>query len=68
MTGMQWAQSTPYASRSPFMAPPPWPMYMPSYMPRPLAKPPYLQAQFEELARQNQDMEAHECSSAYLDL
>ena len=60
MTGMQWPQPTPYAS--PFVAPPPWPMYMPSvsYMPRPVTQPPFLQAQFEELARRNQDMEARE--------
>ena len=58
MTGMQWPLPTPYAS--PFMAPPAWPMYMPSYLPRPLSQPPFLQAQFEELARQNQDMEANE--------
>ena len=49
MTGMQWPRPTPYAS--PFMAPPAWPMYLPSYMPRPLTIPPFLQAQFEELAR-----------------
>ena len=60
MTGMQWPRPTSYAS--PFVAPPPWPMYMPnvSYMPRPLTQPPFLQAQFEELARRNQDMEACE--------
>ena len=53
MTGIQWPQSTPYAS--PFMAPPPWPMYMLSYMPRPLTQLPYLQAPYSqsggELAR-----------------
>ena len=43
---------------SPFMAPPAWPMYMASYMPRPLTQPPFIQAQFEELARQNQEKEA----------
>ena len=60
MTGMQWPQPTPYPS--PFVAPTPWPMYMPnvSYMPRPVTRPPFLQAQFEELARRNQDMEARE--------
>ena len=42
------------------MAPPVWPMYMPSYMPRPLTQPPFLQAHFEELARPCQDIEAQE--------
>ena len=59
VTGMQWSnQPTPYAS--PFMAPPVWPMYMPGDIPRPLTQPPFLQAQFEEFARRNQDMEAQE--------
>ena len=58
ITGMQWPQPTPYAS--PFMAPPAWPMYMPSYLPRPLSQPPFLQAQFEDLTRRDQDMEARE--------
>ena len=60
MTGMQWPQPTPYAS--PFVVPPAWPMYMPnvSYMPRPLTQLPFVQAQFEELARRSQDMEARE--------
>ena len=35
--------------------PPAWLMYMPSYMPRPLTQPPFMQAQFEELARRHQD-------------
>ena len=50
--------STPYASA--FKAPPAWPMYMPCYMPRPLTQPLFIQAQFEELARQHQDIEARE--------
>ena len=60
MMGMQWPQPTPYAS--PFVAPPPWSMFMPnvSYMPWPVTRPPFLQAHFEELARRNQDMEACE--------
>ena len=59
MTGMQFSnQPTPYAS--PFMAPPAWPMYMPSYMPRPNTQLPFMQAQFEELARRHQDIEARE--------
>ena len=33
---------------------------LPSYMPRPLSQPPFMQAQFEELARQSQDTEAQE--------
>ena len=33
------------------MAPPAWPMYMPSYMPSPLTQLPFMQAQFEEFAR-----------------
>ena len=50
--GMPWSsQPTPYASAFK-MAPP---MYMPSYMPRP-----FMQAQFEKLARQHQDIEARE--------
>ena len=57
MTVMQWSnQPTSYAS--PFVAPPAWPMYMPSCMPRPLTHSSFLQAQFEELARRNHDMEA----------
>ena len=56
---MPWSsQPTPYASA--FMAPPAWPIYMPSYMPRPPTQPPFMQAQFEELARQRQDLEAPE--------
>ena len=50
MTGMPWSnQPMPYAST--FMAPPAWQMYMP----RPFTQPPFMQAQFEELARQHQD-------------
>ena len=59
MAGMPWSsQPTPYASA--FIAPPAWPMYMPSCMPRPLTQPTFMQAQFEELARQHQDLEALE--------
>ena len=51
--GMPWpSQPTPYASA--FMAPSAWPVYMPSYMPWPM------QAEFEELARQHQDLMARE--------
>ena len=39
------------------MAPPAWPMYMPSYMPRPPTQQAFM---LEELARQGQDLEAHE--------
>ena len=42
------------------MAPPAWPMYMPSYMPRPPTQLPFLQDQFEELPRQHQDIEVRE--------
>ena len=68
MTGMQWSnQPTPYAG--PFVAPTAWPMYMPSYITRPLMHSPFLQTQSEELARRNQDMEVRELRSiAYLDL
>ena len=56
---MPWSsQSTPYASA--FMAPPAWPMYMPGCMPRPPTQPPFMQAQFEELIRQRQDIEARD--------
>ena len=59
MASMPWSsQSTPYASA--FMAPPAWPLYMFSYMPRPPTQLPFMQAQFEELARQCQDIEARE--------
>ena len=48
---MPWSsQSTPYASA--FMAPPAWP--------RPPTQPPFMQAQFEELIRQRQDIEARD--------
>ena len=70
MTGMQWPQPTPYVS--PIMAPPAWPIYLPSYMPRPLTQLHFLHAHFEELARWNQDMEAREleiqCISRSLNL
>ena len=56
---MPWPnQPTPYASAC--MAPPAWPMYMPSYMPWPPTLPAFMQAEFEELARQHQDLEACE--------
>ena len=42
------------------MAPPAWPMYMPSYMPRLPAQQPSMQAELEELARQLHDLEARE--------
>ena len=57
MAGLPWSsQPTPYASA--FMAPPTWPMYMPSYMPRPQAQQALMQAEFEKLARQRQGLEA----------
>ena len=37
-----------------------WPMYIPSYMPRPQVQQVSMQAEFEELARQRQDLEARE--------
>ena len=52
------SQATPYASA--FMAPPSWPMYMTSYMPRPPVQQVSMQAEFEELARQPQDLKARE--------
>ena len=49
LAGMLWpSQPTPYASA--LMAPPAWPMYMPSYMPRSLTQQAFMQAEFEELA------------------
>ena len=42
------------------MAPPAWPMYMPSYMPRSPAQQALMQAEFEELTRQRQHLEAQE--------
>ena len=61
---MAYSQPTPYASA--FMAPPAWPMYMPSYMPRPPTQPAFMQAEFEELARQRQDLEACELEVQHL--
>ena len=59
LAGAPWhSQATPYASE--FMAPPTWPMYVPSYMPRPPAQQALMQAEFEELARQCQDLEVRE--------
>ena len=56
IAGALWpSQPTPNASA--FMAPLAWPMYMPSYMPWPPAQQALLQAEFEELARQHQDLE-----------
>ena len=56
---MPWSsQPIPYAST--FMTPPAWPMYMPSYMPRPPTQLPFMQAQFKELAWQRKDIEARE--------
>ena len=52
------SQLTPYACA--LVAPPAWPMFMPSYMPRPPTQPPFMQAQFEELARQCQDIEVQD--------
>ena len=52
--------SQPRPNASAFLAPPVWPMYMLNHMPRPLTQPPFMQAQFEELARQRQDIEARE--------
>ena len=54
------SQPTPYASA--FTAHPAWPMYMPSYMymPRPPPQQAFMQAEFEKLARQRQDLEACE--------
>ena len=51
-------QTTPYPSA--YMAPPAWPMYMPSYLPRPLAQQSSMQAKREELAMQCQELEARE--------
>ena len=39
----------PYASA--FLAPPTWPKYVPSYMPRPPTQLPFMQPQFEELLK-----------------
>ena len=51
------SQPTPYASE--FMTPPAWPMYIACYMPRAPALQALMQAEFGELARQCQDLEAH---------
>ena len=56
------SQLKPYTCA--LMAPPAWPMYMPSYMPRPPTQPPFMQAQFEELARQCKDIEVLPYSEA----
>ena len=61
MAGVPWpSQPTPYASA--FTARPAWPMYMPTYMymPRPPPQQAFMQAEFEKLARQRQDLEACE--------
>ena len=59
IASMPWSSPpTPYASA--FMAPPAGLMYVPSYMPGPLTQQPLMQAQFEEIARQQQDIEARE--------
>ena len=42
------------------MAPPVWPMYMLSYIPRSPAQQASMQAELEELARQRHDLEARE--------
>ena len=59
MTGALWhSQAMPFASV--FIATPSWPMYMPSYMPRPQVQQVSTQAEFKELARQCQDLEARD--------
>ena len=54
------------------MPPPAWPMYMPGYLPRPVTHSPFLKAQFEELARRDQEMVVRElevqCMSRSLNL
>ena len=52
------SQASPYPSA--FMALPAWPMYMPSYLPRPLAQQSTMQAEHEELAMQCHDLKARE--------
>ena len=42
------------------MAPLAWPVYMPSYLPRPLAQQSPMQAECEELDRQHHDLDAVE--------
>ena len=57
VAGLPWpSQPTPYASAFTFMAPPAWPMYMPSYMPRPPTQQAFMQAEFKELARQRREL------------
>ena len=59
MAGGPWpSQAMPYVSA--FMAPPSWPVYMPSYMPRPPVQLVSMQTEFEELAMQPQELEARE--------
>ena len=59
MAGAPWLnQTTPDCSA--YMAPPAWPMYMPSYLPRPQAQWSFLEAEHEELAMQHQELEARE--------
>ena len=59
MAGAPWlSQVTPYPSA--FMAPLAWPMYMNSYLPKPVAQQSSMQAECEELDRQRHDLEARE--------
>ena len=59
MAGAPWlSQVTPYPSA--FMAPLAWPMYIPSYLPKPVAQQSSMQAECEELDRQRHDLEARE--------
>ena len=43
-----------------YMAPPAWPMYMPSYLPRPQMEPSSTQSEREQLAIQRQELEVKE--------
>ena len=52
------SQSMPYPSA--YMAPPAWPMYMPSYLPRPQMEQSSTQSERELLAMQRQELEARE--------
>ena len=51
-------QSTPYPST--YVAPPAWPMCMPSYLPQPQIQQSSAQAELEQLALQSQELEARE--------
>ena len=52
------SQSTPHLSA--YIAPPAWPMFMPSYLPQPQMEQSSTQAELEQLEMQRQELEARE--------